>query len=90
MATSRYIFTFRYSFFCTGCYAQPSEETPNGTHSLSSKDPVRECRDKCQPIRAMDDSRKQVSRNPAMFFWLSDNDGTCNCLPNTPLGGKHM
>ena len=90
MATSRYIFTFRYSFFSTGCYAQPSEETPNGTHSLSSKDPVRECRDKCQPIRAMDDSRKQVSRNPAMFFWLSDNDGTCNCLPNTPLGGKHM
>ena len=68
-----------------GCYAQPAEEVANSTHSLTSDDPVKECRDKCQP--AINHAR---STNFAMYFWISKDDSECNCLPNYPLGGKNL
>ena len=66
-----------------GCYAQPAEETANSTHIMTSEDPVKECRDVCQPLR--NDIR---STNFAMFFWLSEDKSECYCLPDYPLGGN--
>ena len=66
-----------------GCYAQPAEEVANSTHSLTSDDPVKECRDKCQPT-----INHIRSTNFAMYFWISKDDSECNCLPDYPLGGN--
>ena len=75
--------TFRIFSKFIGCYAQPAEEVANSTHSLTSEDLVKECRDKCQP--AINHFR---STNFAMYFWISKDDSECNCLPDYPLGGK--
>ena len=70
------------------------EETPNITYPLSTgddaKDFVKECRDKCQPIPPEDDQMAMKSKYPAMFFWLSEDNTECNCLPNYPLGGDKI
>ena len=50
---------------------------------MTSEDPVKECRDKCQPMK--DHVR---STNFAMYFWLSNDKSECYCLPDYPLGGN--
>ena len=54
----------------------------------TARDKVKECRDKCQPIRPKDNQRAKLSRQPAKFFWLSKDKTECNCLPRYPLGGN--
>ena len=50
-------------------------------------DKVKECRDKCQPIRPHDSQRAKLSRQPAKYFWLSEDKSECNCF-RIPLGGN--
>ena len=57
---------------------------------MSSVDPIRECRDKCQPIRNISGERSDEPYNPAMYFWLSKDKKECTCLPGTPLGGNFV
>ena len=72
-----------------GCYAQPGEDVFNATYPLSSTDRIKECRNKCQPMRSNATNDKEKSLYPANFFVLSSDQGECRCLPNHPLGGSY-
>ena len=70
-----------------GCYARPEDEAADKTSIISSQDPVKECRAACTQSRSINDVHAKFSKNPASYFWLSDANTQCNCLPNYPLGG---